>query len=184
MKTTELNSLKNTLDATISEENKVEVEPGKFLDLLKDVEDEKLVPLTDDNDNIIGINGHNVPTGVKCSKLVNGHMTMGKDEDERKRDQEDLEAMIEKYTPLFMTLGGPNRAFEACLKLKAAGIKPAKVVMNGEGLFFIVPELQRVIDEDGETVVTCDVAKSTAQCVIVELLEARLQANRGCTREV
>ena len=184
MKTTEINSLKNALDATIAEENKVEIEPGKFLDLLKDVEDETLVPLTDDDNNIIGINGHNIPTGVKCSKRVNGNMTMGKDEAERQRDQEALEAMIEKYTNLFMTLGGPNRAFEACLKLKAAGIKPAKAVVNCGDIFFIVPELQRVIDEDGETVVTCDVDKSTAPCVIVELLEARLQASRGCTQEV
>ena len=184
MNISEINTLKETLENEIAEEKKEPVEEGTLLDLLKDVEDESLLPLTNENGTIIGINGHTKVTGARCSKVINGQMTIGANEDERKMDQEALEKMVARYTTLFQKLGGPNVAFDLCLKIKAAGLKPTKALLTSEGVALVLPELQRVINEDGETIVSCDVAKSTAQCVIAELLEARLQANVGDIQEI
>ena len=91
------------------------------------------------------------PTGLQHSKVINGHMTVGRTEKERKADEKALAKFQKQYgnKPLL-------RWFGAIVQLIEADIKPDRVDdVNGKLYYYIVSE-GRVIDEDGNEIVKLD----------------------------
>ena len=170
MKLTDITKIANTQAAEKKAAETVEVKPQGFKELWQAVVSEEIVPLTDDNNNIIGVNGHTAVTGAKASKVVGGHMTIGKDEEERQKDEDNLKAFMQKFTELFIKIGGPNRAMFAALCLKKADIVPDYAFIDGCRLFFADLEKQIVVDEDGNTVVKTELNERVGKAVIEELL--------------
>lgn len=170
MKITDTNKIANTQTAEQKAAETVEIKPQGFKELWEMVKSEEIVPLTNENDEIIGINGHVAATGAKASKVIGGHMTIGKDEEERQKDEANLKAFIEKFTGLFMVVGGPQKAMFAALCLVRADITPDYAFIDEGRLFFADITKQIVVDEDGNTIVKTELNERVGKAVIEELL--------------
>lgn len=144
--------LKDNLKKIEEKKNAPVIKEKGFLDLYDLVANKKVCAVYDQNDNIIGLNGlMSNPTGLQHSKMVDGHMTVGRTEKERKADEKALAKFQKQYgnKPLL-------RWFGAIVQLIEADIKPDRVDdVNGKLYYYIVSE-GRVIDDDGNEIVKLD----------------------------
>ena len=124
------------------------VEPKTILDMIQDIYDGKLLIISDDNDNIIGINCPVAVKGIANTKKIGGHMVMGSDEANMKEDEIALKKFMKAYE-------GQNimHMFYAALKIQKAGLRPEYAESINGIYYFCVNSLKKVIDEDGKTVV-------------------------------
>ena len=124
------------------------VEPKTILDMIQDIYDGKLLIISDDNDNIIGINCPVAVKGIANTKKIGGHMVMGSNEANMKEDEIALKKFIKAYE-------GRNimHMFYASLKIQKAGLHPEYAESINGIYYFCVNSLKKVIDEDGKTVV-------------------------------
>ena len=152
MKMNELNKITETMaeEARKAEETATmeAVAPKTILDMIQDVYDGKLLIISDDNDNIIGINCPVAVKGIANTKKIGGHMVMGSDEANMKEDEIALKKFMKAYE-------GQNimHMFYAALKIRKAGLHPEYAESINGVYYFCVNSLKKVIDEDGNTVV-------------------------------
>lgn len=181
MKTNEMNKINLTQAKEIAakeaaaaklteEEILAAVKPEGFLDLLARVYNDEIKMITDENDNIIGMNITKA-TAVNVVKIINGQFIIGADEKEAKADELEQKKFAKAYA------GKPvQHWYELALQLKAGNYKPDDVVETAYGLVFILADQKKMILENGSTLITVDVPKGTAKSVIIELLKAKLAA--------
>ena len=92
MKNYEINNQANKIQANLS------IEKKNFMDFYKEVKNGKIVPVTDEQDNIIGFNViKNEPSMMKVCKIINGYMTVGDTEEQRSEDEVNLRKFIKEY---------------------------------------------------------------------------------------
>lgn len=124
------------------------VEPKTILDMIQDVYDGKLLIISDDDNNIIGINCPIVAKGITNTQKIGPHMVMGESETNMHEDEIALKQFIKAYE-------GQNimHLFYCALKIQKAGLHPEYAESINGVYYFCVNSLKRVIDEDGNTVV-------------------------------
>ncbi len=152
MKMNELNKITETMaeEARKAEETTAmeAVEPKTILDMIQDLYTGKLLIISDDDDNIIGINCPVAVKGVANTKKIGDHMVMGSDEANMKEDEIALKQFMKAYE-------GQNimHMFYAALKVQKAGLHPEYAEMINGIYYFCINSLKKVVDEDGKTVV-------------------------------
>ena len=161
MKTTELNVIAQNQAAEVAAKAKADKEaaineivegvmPCDILIMLAEVYEAKITPITDANDNIIGVNRPHEITGLRYAKMIRGSLIVGNDEAELEQDYINYRKWDKAYKDIN---GGVQRAFEACLVLAAAGLKPEKALWIRNNYYFILADQKKVIDEKGNTIV-------------------------------
>jgi len=108
-------------------------EPISLMEIYKLVKNGEIVPFTDQDDNIIGFNCISHATGIKHTKIVNGHLTVGNTEEERKADEEALIAFQERFKDYNI-----RDVVNLCFQLVAADIIPDKIDVYNGVLCYIV----------------------------------------------
>lgn len=179
MKTNELNKIQNTQNAEVkaaealaakkSEEEILNaVKPEDFLDLLERVYSNEIKMITDDQNNIIGLNISKA-TGVNVVKVIGGKVILGASEEEAAADELEQKKFEKAYA------GKPVKHwYELALQLKAGNYRPDAVAGTDHNLIFILANERKAIDENGNTVLTVDVPQKTPTSVIVELIKTKL----------
>lgn len=148
-----------------------------FLDLYALVADGKVYPVYNDNDDIIALNNLEArPKGLRCSKMICGHMTVGDTEKERKSDEAALRKFLAEYS------GKPIKSwFCRILQLVEAGIKPDRVDDVSGRLYYYLAADRKVIDEDGNDIVSIgkDVKIQGKEAVVEYLADKLLLRIQG-----
>lgn len=169
MKNYEVNNLANQLKANN------EVEEKTFLDFYNEVKEGHIVPVTDENDNIVGFNVVKpVASTMKCCKLVNGTMTVGDTEEDRAADEVAMRKFMEEYDA--SKLQGWFLA--ATLFIKAGVVVDDIVDVHGD-VMAINAEAKKVIDLEGNTVIDLsddEDLEGASPKVIIKLLKAAVNA--------
>ena len=184
MKTTELNVIAQNQAAEVAAKAKAEKEaainaqiegvmPCDILVMLAEVYETKINAITDDSDNIIGVNRPHEITGLKCAKMINGALVVGNNEEELEKDYINYRKFKKSYDGIN---GGIQRAFEACLVLAAAGLKPEKALWLNNKYYFILADQKKVIDEKGNTII--DLSGETkydgaSKELLIDILESK-----------
>ena len=169
MKTYELNIHANALKANS------EIEEKTFLDFYNDVKEGKIVPITDENENVVGFNVVKpVASTMKCCKLVNGTMTVGDTEEDRAADEVAMRKFMEEYAGHDLQCW-----FLAATLFIKAGIVVDDIVDVRGKIMAINVEAKKVIDLDGETIVDLsndEDLEDVSPKVIIKLLKAAVNA--------
>lgn len=143
------------------------VEPKDILDMLTLVENGTLVPVTDENDNIIGINCPGHVTGVAVTGKVGRHIVMGADEAGKNADLLELKKFEKAFAGKDI-----GRFFELGLMLKEAQVHPEHAERINGTYYFVINAWKKVIDERGNTIV--DVSDKIKGKIDAELLTSIL----------
>lgn len=152
MKMNELNKIQETMaeEARKAEETATmeAVAPKTILDMIQDVYDGKLLIISDNDDNIIGINCPKVVKGLGAVQKIGAHTVMGSDASNMAEDALELKKFMKAYE-------GQNimHMFYASLKIQKAGLHPEYAESINGIYYFCVNSLKKVIDEDGKTIV-------------------------------
>ena len=186
MKLSNLNTIANTIaaekakkEAEAKEKAQREalksVKKGTILDLLQDLYDNSISPISDANDNIVGILRNHEVSGIKCAKIVNGNLCVGADESELESDVMNLLKFRQRYGDLGF------HDFEVCLMLKAYGAHPDKAIKGRDGVwYFVIANEKKVMAENGSTVISLEEPKyeGASKDLVIELLVAKLNARK------
>lgn len=170
MKTYQLNNAANQLSAN------TQVEPKTFLDFFNEVKEGKIVPVTDEQENIVGFNVvKEVPSTMKVCKMVEGKLTVGDTEEERVADEVAMRKFIEEYD------GCPlQHWFEASMLLNKSGIVVDDIVDVEGDIYVINADARKVLDLDGNPVVDLsndwDIEEGTPKRLVIKLLKAAVNA--------
>lgn len=124
------------------------VEPKSILDMIQDIYDEKLLIITNDNGDIIGINCPKAVKGIRNTQKIGAHMVMGSDEKNMAEDALELKKFLKAYE-------GQNimHLFNSALLIKEAGLHPEYAEEINGLFYFAINDLKKVIDERGSTIV-------------------------------
>ena len=168
MKTSDLNNQVNQLQANATYVEKT------FLDFYNEVKAGNIVPITDQDDNIIGFNTVRQPSTMRVCKIVDGHMTVGDTEEERNQDEVALRTFMQEYEvcPL-------QQWFEEALVLVKSGVNVTDIV-EGDETYVIVADQKKVINLNGDTIVDLsddsDLERASEN-LVVKLLRASINSN-------
>jgi hypothetical protein len=124
------------------------VEPKTILDMIQDIYDEKLLIITNDDGDIIGINCPKAVKGISSTQKIGGHMVMGSDEENMAEDAMELKKFLKAYE-------GQNimQLFNTALLIKEAGLRPEYAEEINGIFYFVINDLKKVIDERGNTII-------------------------------
>ncbi len=124
------------------------VKPKSILDMIQDVYDGIFQIISDDEDNIVGINCPKVVKGINSVQKVGIHTVMGSDAVNMAEDALELKKFLKAYE-------GQNimHLFYCALKIQKAGLHPEYAESINGIYYFCVNSLKKVIDEDGNTIV-------------------------------
>jgi len=76
----------------------ITIYPKTFLDFYRDIKSKKIVPITNENDDIIGFNVvKDIPSTMKVCKMINNILTVGDTEQERHDDETKMRIFLEEY---------------------------------------------------------------------------------------
>lgn len=169
MKNYEMNNLANQLRANN------EVQEKTFLDFYNEVKEGKVVPITDERDNIIGFNVVKpVASSMKVCKMVDGVLTVGDTEEDRVNDEVAYRKFVEEYDGCNL-----QRWFLAASLFIKAGIVVDDIVDVHGDIMAINIEAKKVIDLEGNTVVDLsddeDLVDASPK-VVCKLLKAAVNA--------
>ena len=152
MKNYEVNNQANKIQANLS------IEKKNFMDFYKEVKNGKIVPVTDEQDNIIGFNViKNEPSMMKVCKMIDGYMTVG----------DIKEYPIECLQTWFMT----------CMVLVKSNIEPDDIIDTNDEIYIILADAKKVIDMNGNTIVDLsndEDLKDASKNIIIKLLKSAL----------
>lgn len=170
MKTYELNQQANQLSANNAVENKT------FLDFYNDVKTEKIVPITDQNENIIGFNVVKPkPSTMKVCKMVDGKMTVGDTEADRAEDEVAMRKFMEEYAERPV-----QKWFEDSLVLIKAGVQVDDII-DLDGDTYVIDATRKVVmDLTGGIVEDLSQdpdLEGASKKIIIKLLKAAVNAN-------
>ena len=161
MRTTDLNKINNTMTAELAAKQEAErlaaeralveeAQPKDILNMIEEVYNKTLLIITDDNGNIIGINCPKAVKGVSNTKKINGHMVMGADEANMKEDEIELKKFMKSYENNPASI---MQMFNVSLLITTAGLHPSYAEFINGQYYFVINNLKKVIDENGNTVV-------------------------------
>lgn len=183
MKATELNTIANTIAAEKKAAEKAaeakkeaeilaSVKEGTYVEFLEDVIASIINPITDSCDNVVGIMSHPHVTSIKCAKMVNGHLCVGANEEELKKDILDLKIFMKKYGSKAMSY------YRKAVELIAWGRKPDQIVERRGEVYYVLADECKVIDSKGHCVIELDASKyhGAPASIVAELLVAKLEA--------
>lgn len=189
MNTKQLNTINNTMAAEVkaaeAETKKAADEaaiataqPKTILDMIQDIYDGRLLIITDDNGNIIGINCPVSVKGINNTQKVGPHMIMGENESNMHEDEIELKKFMKSYE-------GQNiqHMFYAALLIKNANLHPEYAELINGSYYFVVNDLKKVIDENGNTIVdvnsdiTGDIDSNLLTNILVDKLHLAVQEN-------
>lgn len=182
MNTKQLNTINNTMAAEIKaaeaeakraadEDAIATAQPKTILNMIQDIYDGKLLIITDDNDNIIGINCPTSVKGINNTQKVGPHMVMGENEANMHEDEIELRKFMKSYE-------GQNvqHMFYAALLIKNANLHPEYAELINGSYYFVVNDLKKAIDENGNTIVdisgdvTCDIDSNLLTNILIDKL--------------
>ena len=171
MKNYELNNRANQFQANVAFEEKT------FMDFYKDVRDGKIVPVTDEQDNIIGFNVVKAePSSMKVCKMVNGQMTVGDTEEDRVADEVAMRKFMEEYSNCNLM-----QWFLAAQLFVKSNITVDDIVDVEGDIYAINADARKVINLRGETVVDLsddeDIEEGTPKKLVIKLLKAAVNAD-------
>lgn len=149
MKTTEINSLAKKLKQLEIDETANIKGNGTFKDFYRMVLDGVLLPVTDENDNIVAFQGKSGSTGIDCAKLIGGNLTVGKNESERVNDEKMYKQFMEYFSEHIFEL---QSWFNLSLKFKEAGIRPENVILRDGRIFIYDLRGGKILNKDGDVV--------------------------------
>ncbi len=189
MRTTDLNRINNTLAAEAAQvqaEAKraadeaaiATAQPKTILDMINDIYDGKLLIITDNNDNIVGINCPAAVKGISNTQKIGSHMVMGESAENMHEDEIALKQFMKSYE-------GQNiqHMFYASLLIKNAGLRPEYAELINETYYFVINSLKKVIDENGNTIIdvstdiTGDIDGTLLTNILVDKLHLIIQEN-------
>jgi len=169
MKNYEVNNLANQLKANN------EVEEKTFLDFYNEVKEGRIVPVTNESDEIVGFNVVKpVASTMKCCKLVNGTMTVGDTEEDRVADEVAMRKFMEEYDSRNL-----QRWFLAATLFIKAGVVVDDIVDVHGDIMAINVEAKKVIDLEGNTVIDLsddEDLEGASPKVVIKLLKAAVNA--------
>ena len=170
MKTYELNQQANQLSANNAAKNKT------FLDFYNDVKTEKIVPITDQNENIIGFNVVKPkPSTMKVCKMVDGKMTVGDTEADRVEDEIAMRKFMEEYAECPV-----QKWFEDSLVLIKAGVQVDDII-DLDGDTYVIDATRKVVmDLTGGIVEDLSQdpdLEGASKKIVIKLLKAAVNAN-------
>lgn len=169
MKTYEMNNAANQLKAN------VEVTEKTFMDFFKDVKDERIVPLTDENENIIGFNVvKERASRMKVCKMVEGKLTVGDTEEDRVNDEVAMRKFMEEYAGCDLV-----HWFTTAMMLIKSEIDVDDVVEVDGETYVLNAETKKVIDLQGNVIVDLSEDEDldgASKKIIIKLLKAAINA--------
>lgn len=124
------------------------VEPKTILDMIQDIYNEKLLIITNDDGDIIGINCPKAVKGISKTQKIGGHMVMGSDEANMAEDAMELKKFLKAYEGQDIM-----HLFNSALLIKEAGLHPEHAEEINGVFYFVVNDLKKVIDEKGNTII-------------------------------
>lgn len=124
------------------------VQPKTILDMIEDIYAGKLLIITDECDNIVGINCPTAVKGVVSTQKIGYNMIMGENEANMHEDYIELQKFMRAYS-------GQNiqHMFNVALLITNAQIHPTYAELINYKYYFVVNEWKKVIDEDGNTII-------------------------------
>lgn len=189
MNTKQLNTINNTMAAeikaaeaeakrTIDEAAIATAQPKTILDMIKDIYDEKLLIITNDNGDIIGINCPVSVRGITNTQKVGPHMVMGENETNMHEDEIELKKFMKSYEGQDI-----QHMFYTALLIKNADLHPEYAELINGSYYFVINNLKKVIDENGNTIVdindniTGDIDNNLLTNILVDKLHLAVQEN-------
>lgn len=169
MKTYELNQFANKL-SSITTENKT------FLNFYNDVKAEKIVPVTDEKENIIGFNVvKSKASTMKICKMINGKMTVGDTEEDRANDEIAMRKFMQEYD------GQPiQQWFENSLILIKAGVQVDDLIYE-DGETYVIDATRKIVTNLlGEIIIDLSTdpdLEGASKNIIVKLLKSAMNVN-------
>lgn len=167
MKSYQVNSQANQLQANLKMEEKT------FMDLYAAVKAGDIVPVTDEEENIVGFNVVKAkPSMMKVCKMVNGAMTVGDTEEDRAADEVAMRTFLLEYPNQYQNM----RWFLAAMTLIKAGIEPDDIIDDRGATYIVLAAKRQVLDLEGNVVVDLsddeDIEEGTPTKIVVKLLKA------------
>lgn len=135
---------------TIDEAAIATAQPKTILDMIKDIYDEKLLIITNDNGDIIGINCPVSVRGITNTQKVGPHMVMGESETNMHEDEIELKKFMKSYENNPTSI---MHMFNIALLITTAGLHPSYAEFINSQYYFVINSLKKVIDENGNTIV-------------------------------
>lgn len=171
MKTYEINTCANQLKAN------AEVKEKTFLDFYNDVKDGRIVPVTNECEDIVGFNVVKpTPSSMKVCKMVNGQMTVGDTEEDRVADEVAMRKFMEEYSNCNLM-----QWFLAAQLFVKSNITVDDIVDVEGDIYAINADARKVINLRGETVVDLsddeDIEEGTPKKLVIKLLKAAVNAD-------
>ena len=169
MKTYELNNQAaiNRAEAQVTEKT--------IYDLYKEVKAGNIVPVTDDQENIIGFNCVKPkPSTMKVCKLIDGHLTTGDTEDDRLEDEIALRKFTSEY-PVTQV----QEWFEAAMLIIKSGYEPDDIVVSAGEIYLVYADKKQVTNMENEVIVDLSTDEDligASQKLIIKLLKAALNS--------
>lgn len=152
--------------------SKVKVsEPATFNDFYQEVKKENLVPITDENNNIIGFNTvRSTPSSMKVCKKINGVLTVGDTEEQRLQDEKSLAEFKVRFghAPL-------QCWFKMAYMIKQTNLSPDYVEMGVDNAYLYFLDQKVVYSSSGDKVVDLSEdpeMKNLPNSVTLKLLKA------------
>lgn len=172
MKITEINQAANQFNANVE----VEIPKG-FISFYQLVKEGKIVPITNESDDIIGFNTvTDIPTSLKVCKMVDGHMTVGDTEAQRNEDEMKLKRFLLEYEGQDL-----QKWFETSLILLKSNIEVDDVIFNTDDEMYILDAThKKVYDLEGNTI--SDLSddpdlEGASKSIILKLLYSSINTN-------
>lgn len=176
MNLNQVNQVVNNFNANVAVES-----PKSFMDFYKMVKEGKIVPVTDENENIIGFNTvSDKPTTLKVCKMINGHMTVGDTEEQRNEDELKLKEFLTSFDEENL-----QEWFERAYLISKLGINVDDVIIDnseefGDGYYLVDGENKRVLDMDGNTIIDLsddEDLKGASKNLVIKMLKAAFNSN-------
>lgn len=128
------------------------IELGTFFEFYQLVKENKIVPMTDENDNIVGFNVvKDTPSSMKVCKYINRQfLTVGDTEEDRMKDEEAMREFYEKFSECDL-----QEWFEKCLVIAKTGLNPDDIIYDesDDKIFLVFVSNKQVLDLYGNVVV-------------------------------
>lgn len=169
MKTYELTNLalKNRAEAQVTEKT--------VFDFYKEVKAGKIVPITDDQENIIGFNVVKPkPSTMKVCKVVDGKLTTGDTEEDRQEDEVALHTFLSEYPEEEI-----QQWFLDSMIIIKSGYTPDDVMYVNDDCVMLFADKKQCINLDGEVIVDLsndDDLVGASDKIILKLLRASLNS--------
>lgn len=153
-------------------------EPKTFMDFFNAVKAGEIVPVTDENENIVGFNVvKDLPSTMKVCKMIGGALTVGDTEEERAADEVAMRKFMAEYPDHYRV----QRWFMTAMVLMKANVEADDIIDSEGSTYIILADKRQILDIDGNVVVDLsddeDIEPETPKRIVVKLLKAAFNSN-------